>query len=846
MQSDHYARVRELFDQALDLPEAKRVAYVRAHAEDKSIADAVIRLLGYAEQAQIATQQPLQMLAESEQQALSAGRRMGKYVLFEVIGEGGMGQVYRARRVDDTEQWVALKVMRKSFFSRGSEDRFRAERQILARLSHPGIAHFIDTDVDADGNTYVVMELVQGQTLLNYANAQALNTTDRIKLFRQLLAAVIYAHRELIIHRDIKSANVMVRPDGVVKLLDFGIAKLLAEDGSLTGTRDRLYTPLSAAPEQIRGRTCGVVTDVYALGVLLYELIAGKPIFDSEGKTPGEFEHLALNVPPPDMRSRADNTERASSIPIDLERIVAKMLRKEPERRYQSVEQVDADLERLLSNQPVSVGDSGWFYRAQKFYARHRVASVFAVVSAIAVISALVATIHQNRTIRAERDRANLAVNAMKQAFVGADPSGETGGDVTAREILERSILALEPLVDQGEREVADLATILFEVQLSMNLIQDAEKTRALIDRAHVTGNTRICLLNARLLTEQQRLPEAAEALKHCHPQAQEDLILAKRVRARIALRNSNMLEALKQSTELSEMIDPSHPEWNAVQQEIAVVQTSLGQYDAAESIIEQAILTARKRLKPDHPDFAALQVAKLKILDAKGDHDAVYRVGQEAIDQLLPIYGERSAMIGRIYSFIGISLRNQGKHKDAIRYLKRAHRSFAAVFGPDHRNTLRMEMNLLLTTTESTSDAGDYRERYESLLVRSEAAGMNLFRQFVATEFAKWLGRRGDILTALRVLTSLATPPNQYDASDGRLNFDFQAWLTYTYWTAGCAVDPTDAYSREQACLLPPLRFDATCINARDALCDPTHRNTFGSLASMTKPKHSTKEITQ
>ncbi|AVP96551.1 hypothetical protein C7S18_04755 [Ahniella affigens] len=820
MQSNRYARVRELFDAALDYPEAERVQFVRSAAEDEATANEVIRLLGYGSQAKLQTQQPLQLLAESENQALTAGRRMGKYVLFEAIGEGGMGQVYRARRVDDTEQWVALKVMRKGLFSTPSEDRFRVERQILARLSHPGIAHFIDTGTDEDGNTYVVMELVEGQPLLAYADQLGLGTRARIGLFRQLLAAVSYAHQQLIIHRDIKSANVMVRPDGVVKLLDFGIAKLIADNDRHTMTSDRMYTPLSAAPEQIRGLPCGAATDVYALGILLYELISGRPIFDPEGKTPGEFESLVLSVPPAPMRTQGKTNHQKRDIPADLERIVAKALRKEPERRYGSVEQFDADLVRLLANEPVSVTDNTALYRLQKFLSRNRLASGFAGLSFLATLVGLAVAWNQYQVILGERDRANLALNTMKQAFEGADPTGELGGDLTARQVLERSAQSLGPLIDQHDSAFQDLAVTLIEVQLSLGLMQDADNMMARIDPAARETDSRLCLLSVQIEVEHHQLTAAAKQLDTCEHLPASDQVRSAWLRARIASRSGKYADAVKILKPLLASTSPDHPLWIELQRLISLnlaQQNDLGQALAG---LRTALATARKALPADHPNLTRLELVRLKTIAAANGDKVLVDEGKAILEMLRPKYGEDSLVVGGIASLIGIALSKQRRDNEAVVFHERAFRSFSNEFGRNHRSSMRMEINLVMSLAAAKQDPAVVRQRFEDLLTRADRDDLREFHKFVAVEYAKYLGRQRDFRSSMTILTSIRPPKMTKTGADTSLRPDYLAWLNHAYWRLPCADDPVGAFTQDTACAIPMGTFSALCAEARTALC--------------------------
>lgn len=835
MQSNRYNRVRELFDSALDLPEPERIAYVRAQAGDEATANEVIRLLGYGAQAKLQTQQPLQLLADSENQALSAGRRMGKYVLFDVIGEGGMGQVYRARRVDDTEQWVALKVMRSGFLATGNEERFRAERQILARLSHPGIAHFIDTDIDESGNTYVVMELVQGQPLLAYADAQKLGTSARIQLFRQLLSAVSYAHQQFIIHRDIKSANVLVRSDGVVKLLDFGIAKLIADDGNKTRTSDRLYTPLSAAPEQIRGLPCGAATDVYALGVLLYELISGSPIFDPEGKTPGEFESLVLTVPPPEMQSRLKPGTAKRDIPADLERIVAKALRKEPDRRYPSVEQFDADLVRLLSNEPVSVTDNTVVYRLQKFLSRNLLASSFAALSFLATLVGLTVAWNQYQVILGERDRANLALDTMKQAFEGADPSGELGGDLTARQVLQRSAQALGPLINRNDGEFQDLAVTLIEVQLSLGLMQDADTMMAKIDPAARQTDPRLCLLSVQIEVEHHQLTAATEQLSVCEQLPGSDRIRSAWLRARVASRQGKYAEAVAILKPLVATTSPEHSLWIELQRLMALNLAQENGLSQALSGLRTALTVARKSLPADHPNLTRLELVRLRTLAAANGDKLLVDEGKAILESLRPKYGEDSIVVGGIASLIGIALSKQRRDNEALVFHERAFRNFSNEFGRNHRSAMRMEINYVMSLAATKQDPATAQRHFEDLLTRADRADLREFHKFVAVEYSKFLGRQRDFRSSLTILTSIEPPEMTKAGADKTLRPDYFAWLNHAYWRVPCADDPRGMFTQDSACSIPIGSFSALCAEARTALCHTEQPDLLAKIKNQT-----------
>lgn len=828
MNAEHFSRIRELFARATELPAAEREAFVRAEAGDESIAAEVLRLLGLDEQPEMHTAQGMQVMAAAEAAPLPQGRRIGKYELFDVLGEGGMGQVYRARRVDGPEHWVALKLMRRGLFSGASESRFLAEQQFLARLNHAGIAHYIDSGTDADGNVFVAMELVQGQRLRDYAKSRDLNVKQRVELFRQLLAAVSYAHRQLVIHRDLKQANVLVTDEGQVKLLDFGIAKLLQDQPEMTGTRERLYTPTCAAPEQIRGELCDVTTDVYALGVLLYELIAGKSIFDTEGKTPGEFENLVLNVPPPDMRSRLDSEFGAKDIPADLERIVAKAIRKEPNRRYTSVEQFDADLERLLANEPVSVSGNGWLYRTQKFLSRNRLASALTAATVLAILVGFAITLQQNREIRAERDRANLALDAMKQAFLGADPGGEAGGEVSARDILEKSTDNLMPLLKNGDKQFVDLAAVLMEVQISMGLIKDAQLLSSSLDEELIQSDPELCLLTARIASEVRDFPLFDQRIVRCNVTDERQATLREMTVARANFMRRKYKLAASEFEAVRFKLPVDSPDWiTSVQMQVNALRFSNLPAEAAETV-EQAIEVASRTLPADHVTLARLEISRIQALCDIEDTPNLLVMAPKWLSSVRARFGNQSMVVARAESVIADALVLRNDLAAAMPHLEQAFQIGKSVYGSDNAETLQMEANVVTTRARLTPNAPEVQSSFESLIVRADRPDLEIFRNYLLVDYGRWLGKQGQIEAALRILASVNQERLRFASSD--VHETYNNWLNYSYWVIGCAEDPTDRHTRNEACQAFP-RLDNLCLVARDAICFDRRNSPFNGL---------------
>jgi non-specific serine/threonine protein kinase/serine/threonine-protein kinase len=374
-----------------------------------------------------------------------AGGRIGGWRVVRLLGRGGMGTVYLVERADaGFTQRAALKVARGGFADELIQKRFLEERRILATLEHPDIARLIDGGATEDGVPYVVMEFVDGVPIDTYCRDRALGLRERLELFRRVCAVVRYAHQRLIVHRDLKAANILVTADGTPRLLDFGIAKLLDTTADTTQTLMRMVTPDSASPEQIHGATITTATDVYALGVLLYRLLTGEHPHGS-GRSEAELIRAICEDEP-----RPPSTIAHDHIPFDVDVIVMKALRKEPERRYGSVEQLSEDLKRYLDGRPVRAVPDSRAYRAGKFVRRHRLGVGAAVALVVAVAGGIGATLWQARAARQERERADAlraraerqfsAVRGLASAVLGEVHEAVVAlpGSMKAREILVR------------------------------------------------------------------------------------------------------------------------------------------------------------------------------------------------------------------------------------------------------------------------------------------------------------------------------------------------------------------------------------------------------------------------
>jgi len=385
---DRFAQIDRLFERAVELPHGERAKFLnqecgedellRKEVESLLAADqaAAGSLLAGAIEAAAAASLP-EVRNQQQQQNADCGLRLGAYLLVRELGRGGMGAVYQAIRSDgEFLQTVAIKLVKRGMDSESILQRFRAERQILAGLSHPNIANLLDGGTAPDGRPYLVMEYIEGQSLLDYSEQQKLDVRARIELFRPVCRAVAYAHRQHVLHRDLKPANVMVTSDGIPKLLDFGIAKLLlpelvAGGVPITETDARLMTPDYASPEQIRGEELTPSTDVYSLGVMLYRLLTGKQPYAITGRSVIEIEQSIRERTAPLASEAVQDPKVRSLLSGDLDTIIAMAMRKEPDRRYSGAAELEEDLGRYLAGEPVRARPDTFLYRARKWTRRH-------------------------------------------------------------------------------------------------------------------------------------------------------------------------------------------------------------------------------------------------------------------------------------------------------------------------------------------------------------------------------------------------------------------------------------------------------------------------------------------
>ncbi len=451
--NDRWQRIKSLFQMALEAPAAERAALLDLESGgDRALRQEVESLLAAHDQqggALDTLPHALRAEALAASDGTRVGDRIGAYRVVQLLGTGGMGQVFRAVRDDDAYQaQVAIKLVRADVGSAMAEQRFRTERQILAGLDHPHIARMLDGGTTAGGSPYVVMELVAGEPIDRYLEQRGASVRERVQLFLQVCAAVSYAHQHLVIHRDLKPNNILVTADGAVKLLDFGIAKLLNMDTAADATRDETVTQMRvmtleyASPEQVSGATVTTASDVYSLGVVLYRLLTGQSPYGARTNDAQRFaEIIGDTTPTRPSLVRAGDRRRGGEIERDLDDILLMALRKEPQHRYGSVEQFANDLRNFLAGLPVVARGNSLRYRFFKFIRRRRLQIAAAAVVALSLVGGLGISIHEAREAERQRAVAQRHFDSVRQLantllFSLHDEIAPLSGSTQARQLL--------------------------------------------------------------------------------------------------------------------------------------------------------------------------------------------------------------------------------------------------------------------------------------------------------------------------------------------------------------------------------------------------------------------------
>jgi len=726
---DRWRRVQELFVASLERPAADRADFLVRAEPDAELrayvaamldadADPATVLAGSAEEAFAqpgSASMPDRYDARAPDPDPMIGARVGPYLCVERIGEGGMGTVYLAEH-EGFEHRVALKVIRKGMASEEVVRRFAEERQILARLAHPNIARLLDGGRTEEGLLWFSLELVEGEPIDRHCTRHGLSVEDRLALFETVCHAVQYAHANLVVHRDLKPGNIFVDQAGTVKLLDFGIAKVLTGDGiesdtGLTRTGARPMSPRYATPEQVRGEPVTTATDVYSLGVVLYELIAGRGPYGSR-LGPRELEDAILTTTPPPPTSTA--TRRGPRrYARDLDNITMTALRKEPERRYASAGAFAEDIRRLLTGHPVHATRDSTAYRLGKFVGRNR-ATVAATAAGLLLTAASVgwytAQVRRERAqARLEADKAEQVAGFLQSLFERPDPmnlreDAPQGLSMTAGELLENGAARVgEELADQPVVRASLLSVLgstyrsLGAYRKSVDLLEQAQAALTEVEDPEPLQVAQVAnaLGNAyRQLGDLDRA-EAVQRAAYERILAMEgpdgmgaanvgnDLAVALQSQGRFAEAEPLMRAALRVFRRTN---DPDDPALAIVIANHALILRQLGRIDEAEALYLESIERKRRSLGPMHPSVAnSLGQLGSLLLEDRGDAEGAEALYREALEIRRSALGARHPYVAVSMNELAGALRAEGELDDSEAMYRSALALRREVLEPGH-----------------------------------------------------------------------------------------------------------------------------------------------------------------
>ena len=824
-----WARVDRLFEQAVELPDADRERFLRTEcSDDTELCDYILSLLqidggGYDLEKTVVDALQTAISDVVQRQDQMEGAELGPYRIVRTVGSGGMGVVYLAERADEQyEQQVAIKLGRHRLVDQQAEQRLRGERQILANLDHPNIARLLDGGAADDGTPYIVMEYIDGVRIDTYCDRHRLSIDARLELFQSICAAVHYAHQNLVVHRDIKPSNILVTDDGVPKLLDFGIAKLIDGEGTAAPgvTRDGavVMTPENAAPEQVLNRPITTATDTYALGALLYSLLCGMPPYELEGKTPTEMARIICQKQPPAPSARiasaiaearrgsdpgasalaeriganrGTTTERVvKRLRGDLDVIALSALRKEPERRYRSVNQFGEDVRLHRVSQPIQARADSWRYRAGKFVRRHTAGVITASLIVVLLAGFGVAMSIQNQRIAAERDVAQQVSGFLEDIFRSPDPERARGDDVTAKEILDAGAARIDDQLHAAPEIQAALMGTIGRVYFNLGAYEPSARmlTESLALRethlgeehadtvasrldlgrvlTHTADSNRARNLLTSALEQSRRVfgeesPETAEAMSYLaelHIAATELESAAELALASVAIyrryesdratdfanatnlvgliraRQGDLDAAEQLQREAIEIVErnegPDHPYMAYYLQNLGVLQRSMGDLDAAEESLDRAIEATRRILGERHDHLAGTLVIKGMLLHGKGDLFAAEEALRDALDIHREAMGPEHPFVGYDLTSLGMLLHDRGDLAGAEDALREALRIYSASIGDEHQyvGSALTELGAVLNSSGRSTEALPILSRAVEIRERDYSSNDRIF----------------------------------------------------------------------------------------------------------------------
>ena len=748
---EQFKRIEELFNRAVGLPKDARAAFLDQRcADDPEVRRQVEAMLADHDRAGDAMSPGLRsVLQPAAGDPAKPGDRIGPYTLTRRIGEGGMGVVFEAEQEEPVRRKVALKLIKWGMDTRQVVARFEAERQALAMMTHPGIARVLDAGATEEGRPYFVMELVDGKPIHEYCDAGRLDTAARLALFRDVCAAVQHAHQKGVIHRDLKPANVLIaEEDGrpQPKVIDFGIAKAiekpLTERSVFTELGQLIGTPEYMSPEQASGADDAVDTrtDVYALGIVLYQLLTGALPLDPERLRQGGFEEILRRIretePPLPSARRREPSSLMRELRGDLDWIVMKALEKEPARRYDSVSELAADIERHLKSEPVSAGPPSASYRARKFLRRHRVGVAAASLVLIAIVAGgALATVGFLRAAKESRARALEAETARQvseflvELFEVSAPGDRKPSSMTAIEILEQGAARIdEDLADQPLVR-ARMLTVLGEVHRQLGQLDEARP-----------------LLEQSLEIREERLPAD-------HPDVATTLF-----ELAVLLREMDAYDEARPHFERAAEIrraafGPDDPSVAQVLGNLGRLEQDTGEYDAARERYGESVAILERHAESE-PKKLAATLHRMAVLERElGNYDESRALFDRVLEIERAHYGNIHHQIGQTLGSLGALCSESGDYDCARETLAEALAIFEEVLEPDHLDIAKL-LGIL-------GDVATYTGDYEQARAYQERA-LTIKERVLDPEHT-------DVAISLINLGNLLVSMEEYDDARGR-----------------------------------------------------------------------------
>lgn len=742
MDSTRWDRIQTIFHQAADLSEPERSSFLKSScSDDEQLQADIVAMLNQDSQANsLLDQDPAQVahhILEADKAPSLPHQQLGPYRIVSPLGEGGMGVVYLAQR-EDLGNLVAIKLLRDAWLSPARRERFASEQRLLAQLNHPSIAKLYDADTLANGTPFFVMEYVEGVPLTEYCRRNACSIDRRLQLFRAVCEAVEYAHGQAVIHRDLKPSNILVKSDGSVRLLDFGIAKQVesldpSSNPTLTGLR--MMTPAYAAPEQIRGDRAGVQSDVYSLGVILYELLTGALPFEVANLPASEAEKVLLEREPAKPSAVAHQTgDVSAALWADLDVLCLTAMHRDPARRYRSVEALIRDVNHYLNGEPLEARPDSARYRLRKFIIRNSRA-VAATSLAVLIIISLV-TFFTVRVARARNDALAEAARTQRiqrftlDLFQGGDEVAGPSEQMRVATLLDRGVKEAQLLKAEPQAQ-ADLYETLGTIYQKLakfdradSLLQSALDERKQIfgpDSKQVAGTLVLLALlrgdegkygDAENLA-QQGLDMSRRHLPPTDPQvAKATFALGKVLEARGHYPDA--IDKLNHAVELQTGSAAREADLAASLSELANTNFYAGHYDASEALNQRVLKMQREIFGDRHPQVADTLINLGAIQFQLGHYSDSERYYRQALDVVREWYGNQHPETADAMTFVGQALTNQKRFDEAADMLKQSRAILMSTYGPTHQRVAFADNelgNVALRQGKLDDAEGDFQE---------------------------------------------------------------------------------------------------------------------------------------